>query len=190
MNANEPTDEQGRSHRSSALREMVETLFLTLLIYVLIRTFLLGNYRVEGYSMVPTLADNQFLIVSKLDYRLRQPRRGDIVVFLDPRNGDQKLIKRIVGLPGEVVEIRNGQVFVGEEALDEPYIQNQARYSESPTQVPEGQFYVLGDNRSNSSDSHHWGTLPGDRIVGRAWFSYWPPESWGVIAQAEYAGAP
>lgn len=190
MQVNEQTDQQVESRPSSALREMVETILLTLLIYVLIRTFLIENYRVVGHSMDPTLSDRQFLIVSKLDYRLREPRRGDIVVFLDPRDGDRKLIKRIIGLPGEVVEIHSGQVLIGGQALDEPYIQNQAHYSEPATQVPEGQFYVLGDNRSNSSDSHNWGTLPEDRIVGRAWFSYWPPELWGPIAHAEYAGAP
>jgi signal peptidase I len=190
MDVDEQTDEQVESRRGSALREMVETILLTLLIYVLIRTFLIENYRVVGHSMVPTLVDKQFLIVSKLDYRLREPRRGDIVVFLDPRSDGRKLIKRVIGLPGEVVEIRDGQVFVGGQALDEPYVQNQAYYSEAPTQVPEGQLYVLGDNRSNSSDSHNWGTLPRDKIVGRAWFSYWPPEVWGPITHAEYASVP
>jgi signal peptidase I len=190
MDVDEQTDEQAESHPGSALREMVETILLTLLIYVLIRTFLIENYRVVGHSMDPTLADKQFLIVSKLDYRLREPRRGDIVVFLDPRDEGRKLIKRIVGLPGEMVEIRNGQVLVGGQTLDEPYVQNQARYSDPATQVPEGHFYVLGDNRSNSSDSHNWGTLAEDRIVGRAWFSYWPPEVWGPIAHAVYAWAP
>jgi len=190
MQADEYKDDQAKSRTGSTLREMVETILLTLLIYVLIRTFLIENYRVVGHSMVPTLEDRQFLVVNKLDYRLRQPRRGDIVVFFDPRDGDRKLIKRIVGLSGEVVEIRNGQVFVDGRTLDEPYIQNRARYSESATQVPEGHFYVLGDNRSNSSDSHNWGTLSEEKIVGRAWFSYWPPELWGLIAHTEYALAP
>lgn len=169
------------------LREMVETILLTLLIYVLIRTFLIENYRVVGHSMVPTLEDRQFLVVNKLDYRLRDPRRGDIVVFFDPRDGDRKLIKRIVALPGERLEIRNGQVLVDGQVLEEPYIQNWGRYSESPSVVPEGHYYVLGDNRSNSSDSHNWGTVPEDRLVGRAWFSYWPPELWGLIEHADYA---
>ncbi|MEJ2209292.1 MAG: signal peptidase I [Anaerolineae bacterium] len=174
----------------SALREMVETILLTLLIYVLIRTFLIENYRVVGHSMVPTLADREFLVVSKLDYRLRDPRRGDIIVFFDPRDGDRKLIKRIIGLPGETVAINNGQVSIDGQTLEEPYIQNQGRYSASPTLVPEGHYYVLGDNRANSSDSHNWGTLAENKIVGRAWFSYWPPEVWGLIQHEEYALAP
>jgi signal peptidase I len=190
MQADEHTDEQVKSRAGSALREMVETILLTLLIYVLIRTFLIENYRVLGHSMVPTLEDEQFLIVSKLDYRLREPERGDIVVFFDPRNEDRKLIKRIIGLPGEMVEIRSGQVFVDGQALDEPYVKNQAGYNEPAERVPDGQFYVLGDNRANSSDSHNWGTLLEEKIVGRAWFSYWPPELWGPIHHAEYAWAP
>jgi signal peptidase I len=183
-------EEQAKSRGGSALRDMVESILLTLLIYVLIRTFLIENYRVVGHSMVPTLADKQLLIVSKLDYRLREPRRGDIVVFLDPRSENRKLIKRIVGLPGETVEIRDGQVLIEGHTLDEPYVQNQAGYSEPLTQVPEGHFYVLGDNRANSSDSHNWGTLSEENIVGRAWFSYWPPEVWGPIGHAEYAWVP
>ncbi len=190
MQDDEHTDEQVKSRSGSALREMVETILLTLLIYVLIRTFLIENYRVEGRSMTPTLEDQQFLIVNKLDYRLREPERGDIVVFLDPRNENLKLIKRIIGLPGELVEVRNGQVYIDGQALDEPYVRNQAGYSEPAERVPEGQFYVLGDNRANSSDSHNWGTLAEDKIVGRAWFSYWPPELWGPLRHTEYAWAP
>lgn len=187
MQVDEHSNEQVKSRAGSALREMVETILLTLLIYVLIRTFLIENYRVVGHSMVPTLEDSQFLVVNKLDYRLREPRRGDIVVFFDPRNADRKLIKRIIGLPGELVETRGGQVFVDGEPLNEPYIQNRAGYSKPPAQVPEGNYYVLGDNRANSSDSHNWGTLPEAKIVGRAWFSYWPPDMWGTVGHAEYA---
>jgi signal peptidase I len=190
MQADDHMEEQGKSQAGSALREMVETILLTLLIYVLIRTFLIENYRVVGHSMVPTLKDRQFVVVNKLDYRLRDPRRGDVIVFFDPRDGDRKLIKRIVGLPGETIEIRGGQVFVNGQALDEPYIQNSGHYSQPPTPVPDGHVYVLGDNRSNSSDSHNWGTLPETKIVGRAWFSYWPPEVWGVIKHEEYALTP
>jgi signal peptidase I len=190
MEVDERPGEEVKSQSRSALREMVETILLTLLIYVLIRTFLIENYRVVGHSMVPTLEDRQFLVVSKLDYRLHAPHRGDIVVFFDPRDADRKLIKRIVGLPGETIEIRNGRILIEGQTLDEPYIQNWANYSEPPREIPEDQYYVLGDNRSNSSDSHNWGTLPEDKIVGRAWFSYWPPELWGGVGHAKYALAP
>lgn len=174
----------------SALREAVETLLLTVLIYFLIRTFLVENYRVEGHSMDPTLADNQFLMVSKLAYRLGEVQRGDIIVFRDPHGGKRKLIKRVIGLPGEVVEIRNGQVFINDRQLAEPYIAAPGRYSSAPMPIPEGQYFVLGDNRNNSSDSHNWGTLLQDKLVGKAWVSYWPPRLWGVLPHETYGDVP
>jgi signal peptidase I len=184
------SEETPKTESRSALREMVETVLLTLLIYVLVRTFLFENYRVVGHSMLPTLEDDQFLIVNKLGYRLHEPQRGDVVVFRDPRSPDRKLIKRVVGMPGEVIETRNGQVYVDGEPLDEPYIQAPGRYSQPSTQIPEGHYYVLGDNRNNSSDSHNWGNLPQDRIVGKAWLSYWPPDLWGVISDGDRLAAP
>ena len=96
----------------------------------------------------------------------------------------------IDSVAGEVVEVQQGQVFINERPLDESYIQNPGRYSAPPTPLPEGQYYVLGDNRNNSSDSHNWGTLPRDNIVGKAWLSYWPIERWGIIPHAAYNNAP
>lgn len=183
-------DEQPKSRTSSVLRELVETILFTLLIYILIRTFLFENYRVVGHSMDPTLEDGQFLVVNKLGYRLHEPQRGDIVVFRDPRDPERKLIKRVIGLPYEVVEIQQGQIFINERPLDESYIENLGRYSAPPTPLPEGQYYVLGDNRNNSSDSHNWGTLPRDNIVGKAWLSYWPIHRWGIIPHATYNNVP
>jgi signal peptidase I len=181
-------DEENRQRGRSALREVVETVVFTLLIYLLVRTFLFENYRVVGQSMVPTLQNNQFLVVSKLDYRLHAPRRGDIIVFRDPFNPERKLIKRIIGLPGENLEVQDGQVFVDQGQLDEPYIANLGRYNQAPTPIPDGQYYVLGDNRNNSSDSHTWGLLARDKIVGKALLCYWPPEQWGLLPHAVYAG--
>jgi signal peptidase I len=184
------TDEQPKSTKGSALREMLETILLTLLIYILVRTFIFENYQVVGQSMIPTLQDGQYLVVSKIDYRLHPPQRGDVIVFLDPRSSDRKLIKRVVGLPGEMVQVQNGTIFVNEQRLNEPYIKHPALYSQPPTPIPADHYYVLGDNRSNSSDSHNWGTLDEDLIVGKAWLSYWPPEVWGVLAHAEYSNVP
>ena len=184
------TEEQSTSQAGSALREIVETILFTLLIYVLVRTFLFENYRVVGRSMEPTLENDQFLVVSKLDYRLHTPQRGDIIVFRDPRADNRKLIKRIVGLPGDTVEITNGLVTINGQPLEEPYIESPSRYTEDPLTVPDGQYFVLGDNRNNSSDSHAWGTLAGDLIVGKAWLSYWPPSMWGRIPHENYDGVP
>jgi signal peptidase I len=179
-------EEQPVSQSRSTLREIVETILFTLLIYVLVRTFLFENYRVVGRSMEPTLENDQFLVVSKLSYRLHEPQRGDIIVFRDPRADDRKLIKRVIGLSGDVVRITNGLVSINGEALDEPYIESPGRYTEAPATVPDGQLFVLGDNRNNSSDSHNWGTLPKEMIVGKAWLSYWPPNLWGLIPHESY----
>lgn len=183
-------DEQPGSRTRSALREVVETVLFTLIIYVLVRHFLFENYRVVGYSMTPTLENDQFLVVNKLGYRLHEPQRGDIIVFRDPRNPDRKLIKRLIGLPGETLDIKQGQVFVNGQPLDELYIRNPGHYSMPPTPIPPDQYFVLGDNRNNSSDSHNWGTLPIGEIVGKAWLSYWPPPLWGVVPHEVYHNAP
>jgi signal peptidase I len=179
-----------RSRALSILRELVETVFFTLLIYFLVRHFLFENYRVVGNSMLPTLVDDQYLAVDKLSYRLHEPQRGDIVVFRDPRSSNRKLIKRLIGLPGESVEINDGRVFVNGQLLGEPYIAGPGRYSSPETTVPDEHYYVLGDNRNNSSDSHNWGTLSGSLIVGRAWLAYWPPDLWGIVPHEQYGTAP
>lgn len=179
-------EEQPKARTKSALREFVETVLITLLIYILIRTFLFENYRVLGHSMDPTLADSQYLVVNKLIYRLQDPQRGDIIVLHDTKDDARKLIKRVIGLPGETIEIRAGQVLVDGQALNEPYIARPAGYSQPATEIPAGQYYVLGDNRNNSSDSHNWGTLPEGKIVGKAWLSYWPVSRWGIIPHETY----
>lgn len=183
-------EEQPKPAARSALREIVETILFTLLIYALIRTFLFENYRVVGRSMEPTLENDQFLVVNKLSYRLHAPQRGDIIVFRDPRDEGRKLIKRVIGLPGERVAVRDGQVFVNGSPLDEPYISSPPRYSQAAQLIPEGHYFVLGDNRNNSSDSHSWGTLPDQEIVGKAWVSYWPPSMWGLIPHEAYGDIP
>lgn len=183
-----PLVEQSQPHQKSIAREFIETLLLTLLIYGVVRGFLFENYRVVGHSMLPTLQDNQFLAVNKLSYRLHPPERGDIIVFRDPNGDGRKLIKRVVALEGEVIEVLNGRVYVNQLPLREPYIQEPGDYSYAAITVPPGQVFVLGDNRNNSSDSHNWGTLSKETIVGKAWISYWPPELWTIIRHEAYDG--
>ena len=136
--------------------------------------------------MDPTLEQDQRLIVSKLSYRLHDPQRGDIIVFHDPQDPGRNLIKRIIGLPGEILEIRSGQVFINEQPLDEPYINGRMNGSEPPTPIPEGYYFVMGDNRNNSSDSRSWGALAADKIVGKAAFTYWPARLWGPAPHETY----
>jgi signal peptidase I len=163
-------------------REIVEPLVLTVIIFLVIR-LVVQNFRIEGYSMEPTLHQDQFLIVNKLLYQLpgRDPERGDIVVFEYPRAPDRDFIKRVIGLPGDTVEVRQGQVFINDQPIQEPYISAPPTYSWGPRMVSEGEYFVLGDNRNNSSDSHTWGFLPKANIIGKAWVSYWPPQHWGLV---------
>ena len=176
------------SGTKSALREIVETILITLVIYAVIRTFLFENYRVVGQSMEPMLETDQFLVVNKLDYRLHEPQRGDIIVFREPHANGRKLIKRIIGLPGETVAVQGGEVFIDGAPLDEPYLAVSTHNERDPVLIPEGHLWVMGDNRNNSSDSRSWGPLPKDDIVGKAWLTYWPPPLWGVIPHQAYGG--
>jgi len=164
----------------SLLREILETILLTAILFLALNTAT-GRFQVRGSSMEPTLHDGQYLVVSKLTYWLHPPERGDIIVFHPPDNPVEDYIKRIAGLPGEQVEIRSGEVWVDGMRLEEPYIANPGSYSGS-WNPGDGQYFVLGDNRGNSSDSHNWGVLPEENIVGKAWLCYWPPEEWSLVA--------
>jgi signal peptidase I len=168
----------------SLLREILETALLTLIVFLVLNT-LTGRFQVRGQSMEPTLHNGQYLVVSKLAYWLRPPKRGDIVVFHPPNGAADDYIKRIVGLPGERVTIGDGEVRVDGVPLQEPYVPRQGAYSGS-WELGSDQYFVLGDNRSNSSDSHTWGTLPGENIIGKAWLCYWPPEAWGLVEHQEF----
>jgi signal peptidase I len=164
----------------TALRDVLETALLTLVIFLGVR---LGvqNFRVEGLSMQPTLQSNQYLLVNKAAYMFGEPQRGDIVVFRLPQDPRRDLIKRIVALPGEEVEVRGGVVYVGDKPLEEPYIRDKPLYLFNKKKVPENEYFVLGDNRNNSFDSHVWDWLPREYLIGRAWVSYWPVQAWSVV---------
>jgi signal peptidase I len=162
------------------LWDFLETVFLTLVIFFLIQ-FIIRNFKVDGSSMEPNLHNGQFLIVDKVSYRFSEPRRGDIIVFVPPTNPYQDYIKRIIALPGETVEVKKGEVYVNNQLLVEPYTPHKGSYTMAKRVVGQNEVFVLGDNRDNSNDSHNWGALQKDRIVGRAWVSYWPPDLWGVI---------
>jgi signal peptidase I len=142
----------------SLLREILETVLLTLFIFLILNTAT-GRFQVRGSSMEPALHDGQYLIISKLIYWVRPPERGDIIVFHPPNSPSEDYIKRIVGLPGEKIEIREGALWVDGVPLEETYVLNPGFYSGTWT-LEEGEHFVLGDNRSNSSDSHSWGVLP------------------------------
>jgi len=175
----------GGAHMARAMREALETILLALLTFALLRGAF-HNFRVQGHSMEPNIHDGQFLIVSKLVYRLHPPQRGDIIVFRAPLPRKVDYIKRVIGLPGETVEIRDGKVYIDDQPLVEPYILYPAVRSWGPVCLGEDQFIVLGDNRRNSSDSRNWGPLPRKNIIGKALFCYWPPSDWGPVPHQAY----
>ncbi len=171
------------------VREVGETIILTLIIFLVIQ-MVVRNFRVVGTSMVNNLKDGQYLIIDKISYSpwlyetlgFGGPQRGDVVVFVPPRRPDEDYVKRIIAMPGEQVQVINGDVYINGEFFPEPFQPQHGSYTmPEPMVVPEGQVFVLGDNRNNSNDSHNWGPLPIENIVGRALISYWPPDLWGTI---------
>jgi len=169
------------------LVDLLETIFLAAVLFLGINA-ISARIRVDGQSMEPTLHTGEFVIVNKLAYKLGAPNTGDVIVFRFPRDPDQEYIKRVIGLPGDQVEISAGQVIINDHVLDEPYLAASPSY-EANWVVPENSLFVLGDNRNNSSDSHSWGPVPMEHVIGKAVLVYWPPKNWGLIAHSSVAVA-
>ncbi len=168
------------------LRDILTTLILAAVIFFGIQVTIQRSIVISS-SMEPTLSVGQHLMINKVIYKFHQPERGDIVVFHSPDNQQDDFIKRIIGLPGERVEIDEGMVYIHKEdsnllTLDEPYITDPARYPFKGSKIPENEYFALGDNRNNSGDSREGWTVPRSKIVGKAWLSIWPPEQWGVVS--------
>jgi signal peptidase I len=178
-----PTPQRGAGHGLIHLvREILETVVPALLIALLINIFVGQATRVEGQSMEPNLHSDQRLVVEKLSYRFHGPQRFDIVVIEMPSQGEELLIKRVIGLPGETVEFKDGHVFVNGQMLEESFTSEDTQAGRQGTiTVPPLHVFVLGDNRNRSNDSRSFGPVPIENIVGRAWFSYWPPETLGFV---------
>jgi signal peptidase I len=185
------------------VRDLVEIGIFALLLFIGLR-MVVQNFRVEGSSMEGTLHDGQLILVNKALYSkvnlgfldfipfvhlgdsphflFRAPRRGDVIVFRFPNQPDRDFIKRVIGNPGDQVEIRDGLVFINGKALDESYIPDRTQHDFGPQLVPDGEYFVLGDNRNNSYDSRSWGFVPEANIIGRAWVTYWPFDSFGLVS--------
>ncbi len=183
-------------------REVVETLLLALLIFLAVRATV-QNFKVEGRSMLPSLDNGQYIIVNKLAYAqfdmglfdflpfydagensthhlFGSPERGDVVVFEAPKYPDRDFIKRIIGVPGDKVEIRSGVVYINDEPINESYTQGATNCPCGPWYIEEGHYFVLGDHRNNSSDSRQFGPIEESSIIGKTWFSYWPLSDVGM----------
>lgn len=166
--------------------ELVKTLVSAGILAIGIRACVAEARFIPSESMLPTLEIDDRLIVEKISYRFREPKRGDVVVFsptdtLKEQNYQEAFIKRVIGLPGDRIKIKDGQVFVNDEKLTEKYIQEPPDYNYPPITVPPGQYFVLGDNRNNSYDSHYWGFVPQENLIGRATVRFWPPNRLGPL---------
>ncbi|HAV76717.1 MAG TPA: signal peptidase I [Anaerolineae bacterium] len=159
--------------------EILETIILAVVLYFGINA-ISARVRVDGFSMLPTLQNGEYVLVSRLAYKLDIPQRGDIIVFGLPVDQKQDLIKRVIGLPGETVNIQENKVMINGVPLEEPYIAQAPLYS-GEWIVADDQLFVLGDNRNDSKDSHQWGLLPMENIIGKALLIYWPPPDWKLI---------
>lgn len=189
------------------VKEMIETILLALLLFVLME-FSIQNFKVEGSSMKPTLAQDQYLLVNKIIYSrvdldevaafvpfvhasqngaersmfvFHRPDYGEVVIFNFPGDPTRDFVKRVIGVPGDTIEIRQGDVYRNGRYVDEPFVTNPSSRSYDPVFVDEGHYYVLGDNRRSSNDSRDWGLVPEENLIGRAWMRYWPPDSLGTI---------
>ncbi|MEN9207726.1 MAG: signal peptidase I [Gloeomargarita sp. GMQP_bins_120] len=170
----------------NSLVEWAKTIGVSLLLAFGIRTFVAEARYIPSESMMPTLQVNDRLIIDKVTYEFRDPQRGEIVVFqptpvLREQGFRDAFIKRIIGLPGEQVQVKGGVVYINGQPLAEPYVAAPANYEYGPVTVPPGHYLVLGDNRNHSFDSHFWGFVPRRNIIGRAAVRFWPPHRIGSI---------
>jgi signal peptidase I len=183
----EPTKlAESKSKRSGCLGffiDAIETVLLALVLFLAINA-LSARVRVENVSMQPTLKPGEFLLVNRVAYKFGQPSIGDIIVFHAPGASDMDYIKRIIGLPGDQVRVSDGIVYVNNQPLYEPYIAETPRYT-GTWDVPPNEYFVLGDNRNNSSDSHMWGFVPHEDIVGRALLIYWPLSDMAILRSSD-----
>ena len=166
--------------RPHLLREIVEIVAITVLFFFLIR-LLTQSYNVNDNSMQPGLSADSYVMINKQAYLFRPPQRGDIIVFHLPSNTNIDYIRRIIGLPGDPVQIDGAQVKVNNTVLKEPYVSSNATPIVNTWKVPPGQYFVLGDNRPTSEDSRYWGAVPKNYIVGKAIFVYWPGDKLKII---------
>jgi len=166
--------------RSHLAREIVEIAALTLLILIAIR-FVIQSYHVESSSMQPGLTANQYVMVNKTAYLFRTIERGDVVVFHSPRNTSQDFIERVIGLPGDTIQMDSITIKINSILLNEPYIKTPTNPVANAWKVPPNQYFVLNDNRAIDDDSRTWSFVPKDYIVGKAVLVYWPLGSWQFI---------
>lgn len=184
----EPTRPRLRFRRPTQfIREVFETVVLIVVLYALVNLST-ARFVVEGASMQPNFATGQYLIVSRMNYLFGDPQHGDIVVFHYPGHPVDDYIKRVIGVPGDTIEIRDALIYRNGERLDEPYINepcSQGSCRDNVWEIGENEYFVMGDNRNHSSDSRAFGPVSREFIVGEALVRYWPPRDWSIMPGAQ-----
>ncbi len=165
----------------SIWRDLFESVVLAVVLAALLRMFIIQPFYIPSQSMEPTLLVNDRIIVNVLLYHFRPPQRGDVVVFRYPLDPSRDFIKRLVAFGGETVEVRNNNLIVNGVRIAEPYLPHEVMADYGPFTVPQGCYFVMGDNRNNSDDSRVWGALPKKNMIGKAFLIYWPPGRMGLI---------
>ncbi len=175
------------------LWEIAKVAVISLVIIIPVRYFLIQPFFVRGTSMEPNFQDGEYLIVNEFGYRFSPPKRGDVIVLRCPLDPSQYYIKRVVGLPGETVEIKNGSVFIYSELYPEGVKLDESKYlkdiktpGDLKREIHENEYFVLGDNRTASSDSRNWGVLPSEFIVGKAWIRAFPFNEFSLFKTPQY----
>ena len=173
--------------------DVLEVIVFAVGIFFFIYLLIMRPHKISGQSMMPNFQDGEFLLTEKVTYYTRNPVRGDVVVFMPPVSTTDEFIKRVVGLPGEKIMIKDGKVYINAELLPESYVADTVKTAGGTFlsdgkeyEVPADQYFVLGDNRPNSSDSRYWGPITKKAMSGRAWISYWPIDRSGVVPIPDY----
>jgi len=194
LNEKEPLTEKKKLTIGSVLLsffDFIKTIIIIVILAALIRQFLIQPFIVDGQSMEPKFQNNDYLITDKISYRLHAPQRGDVVIFHPPDNPSVNYLKRIAGVPGDTIEIKQGDVFINDKKIIEPYV-NSGDKTKTPTNdelkvtLKTDEYFVLGDNRNHSRDSREIGPIPRDNIVSRIWLRLFPLNSIGLFSPQHY----
>jgi len=168
--------------KNSALGELLQSLIIAILLATVIRLFVMSPFFIPSPSMVPTLQIGDRIIVSKMAYYFHPPQRGDVMVFKYPVDPSKDYVKRLIAVGGEVIALKNSKLYINGYEVPENYLPPGLRFSDyGPVRVPQGKYFMLGDNRNNSSDSRFWSFLPENLIIGKAVFVYWPLDRIGLV---------
>lgn len=173
--------------------DVLEVIVFAVGIFFFIYLLIMRPHKIKGQSMMPNFPDSEYLLTEKVSYYLRGPERGDVVVFTPPVSDTDEFIKRVIGLPGETIMVKDGHVYINDKLLNEPYLKDTVITSggsfltdDKEYLIPDGKYFVLGDNRPNSSDSRYWGPITKSAMSGRAWIIYWPVNLAGVVQKPNY----